>query len=210
MTGCKDVTDEGIEIVRKNFGKLKELHLEGIDGLTINSIPLLISTTTALEALNLAKCYQMTDAVLHALATRLQPVNKRVELRDLNMMGCTRLTDAGVGELLQKCTGLATLNFRFCTGVGGMAFSPLQTISLSSLTYLDVSGMKIHDLDLSWITGGCRNLKTLFLERIHTITNDSMSLISDNLHALESLSLNGCINIGDKGIFFFCLGIRKA
>ena len=104
--------------------------------------------------------------------------------------------------------GLATLNLRFCTGVGGMAFSPLQTISLSSLTTLKF-GMKIHDLDLSWITGGCRNLKTLFLERIHTITNDSMSLISDNLHALESLSLNGCINIGDKGIFF-CLGIRKA
>ena len=118
------------------------------------------------------------------------------------MMGCTRLTDAGVGELLQKCTGLVTLNLRFCTGVGGMAFSPLQTINLSSLTYLDVSGMKIHDLDLSWITGGCRNLKTLFLERIHTITNDSMSLISDNLHALESLSLNGCINIGDKESFF--------
>ena len=208
LSGCKEITDEGVEIIRKNFGKLRELQFENVDQITINSIPLLISTTTSLEKLNLAKCYQMTDAVLHALAIRLQPVGNRVDLTDLNMMSCTRLTDAGVGELLQKCTGLVTLNLRYCSNVGGMAFSPLQKTKLKSLTYLDVSGMEIHDLDLSWITGGCVNLKTLFLERIHTISDDGMSLISDSLQALESLSLNGCTKLGDRGLFHL-IGYQK-
>ena len=84
LSGCREVTDEGVEVIRKNFGKLKELQLEGVDQLTINSIPLLISTTTSLEKINLGKCHQMTDGVLHAPATRLQPVDNRVALTDFS------------------------------------------------------------------------------------------------------------------------------
>jgi hypothetical protein len=202
LSGCTDVTDQGIEILRKNFCKLRSLSLQGLKQITINTVPDLIYSTTALHTLNLGYCDQMTDAVLHALATRTQPNGvPPIALTDLNFAGCTRLTDAGVGELVQNCTGLVSLSLRNCKNVTGMSFSVLQKVRLPSLTSLDLSGVVLHDLDLSWIAQGCSHLTFLTLDRVKDITDIGLTVLVDYLSELRVLNLNGCVNIGDLGIY---------
>ena len=208
LRGCRGVTDEGIELVRKHFCRLGSLNLQGLAQISFDGVADLVTCTTTLHTLNLNGCVHMTDAVLHALATRMQPVGEKVPLTTLSMAGCTLLTDAGVGELLQTSTGLTLLNLANCTKVTGMAFSSLQKVGLPSLTSLDVSKLTMHDLDLSWVARGCTSLTSLTLDHVKDITDSGLSVLVDNLLELKRLDLNGCVQIGDQGVYHL-LGYAK-
>ena len=197
LSGCVEITDTGVDIVRRHFPKLRTLNLSKCRQITRNSVCPLIKTLKKCTSYDFSYCGELTDAILESFSFRCARVanvaasGEYVMLEDLNLSGCTRLTAAGVGPFLQSCSTLVTLRLAGCINVEGIGFAPMQEISQLHLFELDLSGMpQIQDVDFAWIVHGVPCCQKLWLDGMNLLTDKSIRMLCDVMPKLMLLSLN--------------------
>jgi DNA repair protein RAD7 len=93
-------------------------------------------------------------------------------LSTLILSGAYRITDSGVIEVLKRSTGLQTLGLPLCSRVEGRVIHCLPELT-----------PKLTSLDLSYCCG---------------IPREALALALSKLHQLESLSLDGIVDVDDE------------
>eukprot|EP00058_Branchiostoma_floridae_P017042 XP_002602530.1 hypothetical protein BRAFLDRAFT_281976 [Branchiostoma floridae] len=106
---CFRITDKGIEHLAKRCPKLRHISMAHCFSVSNRGIKQLSQNCPGIAELNVSGNFLLTDKALRYLAE-----SNTVSLRTLNVEGCTRLTDQGMGLLLQTCGRLERLNVRDC------------------------------------------------------------------------------------------------
>ena len=181
LTGCAEITDDGVEICRRHFPRLRVLSFSGCRQITRMSLCKLLKTTAKLTALDLSNCAEVTDAIFETLTFRAKrSPDDYPPLEDLNLSGCARLTAAGLGPFLQACTTLESLKLRGCKSIEGVGFAPMQERPQPILKTLDISGVVgLLDLDVAWIAAGAPRCRAMYLEGLTKLTDKGVELIVD-------------------------------
>ena len=214
VSGCNEITDTGIDIIRRHFPRIDSLSLSKLTQITRLSIVPLIKTLKKCRSYNFSGCIELTDAIMEAFtfsSTRcFGPTPEYVALEDLNVSNCMKLTAAGLGPFLQKCTTLVELKLQNCIGIEGIGFAPMQEIKQLYLHVLDLGGMpQIQDVDFAWICTGVPNCQNICLDSMSLLTDKSIKMLCDSLYNLTTLSLKGCINITDTSLFMIAGHVNK-
>ncbi|XP_066297965.1 F-box/LRR-repeat protein 2-like [Branchiostoma lanceolatum] len=106
---CFRITDKGIEHLAKRCPKLRHISMAHCFSVSNRGIKQLSQNCPGIAELNVSGNFLLTDKALRYLSE-----SNTVSLRTLNVEGCTRLTDQGMGLLLQTCGRLERLNVRDC------------------------------------------------------------------------------------------------
>lgn len=155
VTGCTEITDVGVNIIRRHFPKLQTLSMAKCNQITRLSVSPLIKTFKNIRNYNFSGCTELTDAVMESLAYRASRPDEYVELEQLNISQCFKLTAAGLGPFLHQCQTLIEFRLRDCSGMEGIGFAPLQEKRQPHLLVLDIGNMsQIQDVDFAWICQG--------------------------------------------------------
>ena len=171
------------------FPHLKAVTLKGFTTLTVLDKD---SVWSELQTLNLADCWNITDASVRAVARRCS------KLQSLNLAEQKNITDASVSEVARRCSNLQTLN------LGGYG-SKITDASVSevaqqcpNLRTLDLGYCKnITDLSVLEVARRCSNLQTLDLEECDKITDLSVLEVARRCSNLQTLDLYNCRKITD-------------
>lgn len=105
LSRCTRLTDEALLSLADNVPLLEGLELGGCTALTDVGFTALVPTLGRLSHLDMEECAEITNATLIALARG--PSARR--LRSLGVSYCENVGDAGVVEVVRKCTALGNL-----------------------------------------------------------------------------------------------------
>lgn len=159
------VGSESIELIAKQFPKLKKLRLAQthIDGTGTNALPGLSN----LEELDISECLKVNDE-------GLQPLAKMSHIKNLNLWRLN-ISDAGVASL----AGLTTLQ-RLNLDNTRLSDEGMQHLSdLKELTWLHLGSTQISDAGLSNLDG-LTKLKNLIVTRTN-VTKEGTETLQEKL-----------------------------
>jgi hypothetical protein len=103
----EQVDDEVLMTLTEHCQQLQYLDLNGCTNLTDESIIVMATNAKELKTVYLSGARFLTDTALHSLSTL-------PSLQDLNMESCTKISQAGVSNLIANCSTLRTLLLRHC------------------------------------------------------------------------------------------------
>ncbi|XP_031274852.1 F-box/LRR-repeat protein 20 [Pistacia vera] len=138
--GCRDISDESLKsLAAACKSSLKKLRMDWCLNISDSSMSCILTQCRNLEALDIGCCEQVTDAAFEGLG------EIELSLKFL-MVNCPKVTVAGIGMLLDRCTSLEYLDVRSCphvTKVGceeaGLQFPQCCKVNfLGSLNEMDV------------------------------------------------------------------------
>lgn len=181
LRGARCVSDVGVRVLGASLGSVLEffdcsfLHLltDGSDrGFGFEGLLALARDISALTALHLDGCFQVSTRVLTALS------KARVEFRELGLAGCPRLTVEGLGSL------------------AGANSHTLEKLNLASC------GDCISDAAVVAIARGAPRLRQLVLRDCERWGQVGARAIAQNCRWLERLDCTGCRSISDDAIAF--------
>jgi F-box/leucine-rich repeat protein 2/20 len=170
-----------------------------------------------LHRLDISESYRASDAGIHALSamprlaslilrnsalisdrslSSLSSGSTRISLRELDLSGCHRITDAGVA-CLREMQALELLSLARC-GSKITDLSSQRTISaMPSLRRLDLSWLpEISDHSLVDISRGCPQLQELLLTGCCLVSGLGAHAFSDH-PSLQALLLDKCAGVLD-------------
>ena len=207
-----NLTNRDVELVAENFVRLRLLCLNGNQAITdIGMSKVFTSLWNQLEQLEIQGCFKLTN-------TSLQRIGKCINLRNLNIGQCHKLSSSSImnevsqlpylemcglkglkqlkdnciAEIVKSCSCIQHLVLSQCT-----ALTPKSLIEVScalpSLRILDVSSCKdcVNDASLCALLANCTKLISLDLSSTH-VSNQSLSAISNSCFQLRELRLNFC------------------
>ena len=161
--GCNEISDTGVDIIRRHFPKLQTLLLSNCSQITRLSMVPLIKTLKHCRTFDCSGCTELTDAVMEALAFRCSRLDEYAPLEDLNLSSCPKLTAAGVGIFLQKCTTLITLKLRNCVWCRRNWFCSHARNCTALPASIRLGGnATIQDVDFAWICAGVPQCQCLW------------------------------------------------
>ena len=167
------------------FPHLKAVTLKGFTTLTVLDKD---SVWSELQTLNLADCWNITDASVRAVARRCS------KLQSLNLAEQKNITDASVSEVARRCSNLQTLNLYCYPSNPNITDTSVMEVArqCSNLQSLNLGGCdKITDASVSEVASGCSNLHTLDLADCDKITDASVSEVARRCSNLQTLNLGG-------------------
>ncbi|KAF1982522.1 RNI-like protein [Aulographum hederae CBS 113979] len=116
LADCTYLTDNAIVYLCGTAKGLKELDLSFCCALSDTATEVLSLGLPALTHLNLAFCGSaVSDASLRAIGLHL------LELKELSVRGCVRVTPTGVESVVRGCTGLEVMDVSQCRNLEGWA-----------------------------------------------------------------------------------------
>ena len=179
---CKDISDDAvINTLMAHCTSLRSLTLEGPyyrEFATDSAVAAMARMFTDLEELVLTGQEALTDVALRAMAVHLP------KLRLLHCDYCPGISDAGVIELVQKCTSLRSLNLSETpiTDAAGIAIGQnCPSLEVLCLNMAETGNTSITDRSLVAIARGCARLAYLGL------SGASLSIVG-----IEALVASGC------------------
>eukprot|EP00803_Ostreobium_quekettii_P005966 evm.model.scf_3229.1 EVM.evm.TU.scf_3229.1 scf_3229:8962-12843(+) len=127
----------------------------------------------------------------------LEAVGKLARLERLELHGCKRITDRGLGVLVPGARGLKALSLRDCWQVSDAGLSHVARIA--SLTTLDLHGCgRVTDVGLAHLTG-LKDLRELKLGHCREVTDQGLAAVR-RMTSLRRLDLVGCFRITSAGL----------
>ena len=183
-----------LEELSKKLHAVTELDCSESELTNLGLTALCPTLPTGLHTLNLAKCFDLTDAAIRKIAQYFP------NLTTLNLEGCRKSTK-GISAL-KNCSKLTSLNLSN-SDVKDEELIPL--VQALDLTRLDLSWCtNLSDKALSTVVKRCRRLTTLSLRGCRQLTDSWLTDFSPfflGKHiALTSIDLTECDNITDKGL----------
>ncbi|KAM6566642.1 hypothetical protein CsatA_025770 [Cannabis sativa] len=109
--GCRDITDESIQLLATACEfTLKNLRMDWCLNISNSSLSCILTKCRNLEALDIGCCEEVSDAAFECLTSRQSALTLKV----LKINNCPKITEAGIGRLLDKCNSLEYLDVRSC------------------------------------------------------------------------------------------------
>lgn len=187
----------------------------------------LCKSLPTLQHLDLGSCFAITDISVQAIAKNLKYLRYLrlawcKEVTDLGLLGIIR-NDSMVNHSQHgengkcRCTRKHNINTMFRSQYIGqvgqkLTVEELETLkkkknrniyslsNISGLTSLDLSSCsKLTDISIINAVQ-FKELKSLHLSMIHSLTDESLKSIANNNPSLEELALAQCYNFTDKGV----------
>ncbi len=182
---------------------LESLNLSGCYNLTDMALDsAFYRDILCLRTLNLSLCKDVSDNCLGRIATHCK------NLEDLDLGGCTKVTNLGLFFVSLGLKKIKRLNLRSCrqisdAGIGHLAGINSEPVALAtSLVDLGLQDcQKLTDESLKHISVGLTKLRRINLSFCVSVTDTGIKCLS-SLACLESLNLRSCDNISDIGIGF--------
>lgn len=166
LTGCRNISDDGIVAVCKHQSGLFSLDLRECPDLTNSALMSIASCMNQLRNLYMNKCKQISDNAVATVA-RLSMLQK-LDLSDCHLVSCTGLTK---GLCKPDITSLVTHLNLSCTDVGD-AFVEKACEMLPQLNHIDLgSCFKVTDVSVHAIARSLKYLRYLRLAWCSKITD---------------------------------------
>ncbi|XP_058834491.1 F-box and leucine-rich repeat protein 13-like isoform X1 [Topomyia yanbarensis] len=196
ISNCERISDYGIMtgIVGKRPRELHELYLSILNHLTDSTLYYMMVTFKNIQILDLDSTTNcVTDASIQYIACYLQ------NLKQLNVVACTKITDAGFTgiDLPQKTFAIWDIEETFSID------------RLKKLRILKVSGCyKITDFSLRYAFR-FMELKELSISRCPQISKPGIEKLVTSCPALEFLDLSECPNINDYCVELIAMHLKR-
>jgi len=212
----KQLTGVSCLEISKVCSTLQTLSFVNCTGLVSHGLsPLLQATGPRLININLEGCYLIENSTLHDIAVQCPHIQSVV------LNHCGKITDDGVGVLLQRCKNLTSLSVVNCVSITGSVFSsiPLDN-KLTNLDFTDC--IEISEKELTALVQRCKHIKTLkvsgknvtdqviqqlvvtspLIQQLSVTSGESLTDVSIQMLAgcshLTSLTLTSCKSITDN------------
>ncbi|KAL1247505.1 hypothetical protein QQF64_022881 [Cirrhinus molitorella] len=199
IEGNNRMTDSSLKALCRSSLKLREVQMSDCTRMTDASLKSL-GSLTKLCNLNVSGCIKVTDMGIHYITEG----PSAVELRELDLSYCPKLTDLFLKRISQKCSNLTHLRVCFCENLTDNGFECLD--NCASLISLDITGCKIHDKGLAAL-GTNHTLRKLTVAECVFITDNGIKMFCRQCHRLELLDVCQCVCLSDRAIralSFFC------
>jgi F-box and leucine-rich repeat protein 2/20 len=142
-------------------------------------------------------CFQLN---ITSIILRHQPINPAnvfliancfPNLQQLNLTGCSGMSDEGITHVLRICCNMTHLNLTSCNNVKlrGMNFEVLK------LETFDLSCSSADDETLYVISRYCRGLFQLSLQYNQNVTEKGVKHVVENCTQLREIKLEGCYKV---------------
>ena len=126
------------------------------------------------------------------------------ELRSFEIASCEEITPKGIIDILVHCPNLLYLNASRCDNLSNFSKDMSETalsIIFSELRYLDLSSCScLTDEDLQYFLTRTPSLEYLYLRQCDCISNVGIETIATLCPNLKEISLNDCVNVTDQGV----------
>ena len=127
-------------------------------------------------------------------------------LTSLSLENCFQITDGGLMSIVQACPDLQKFNLSGCMGISGTGFAVIGDYN-PKLTMLKVSGCRqIKAWTFMKLFEGCRHLMELDVSYCSKITDREIKLLSDFCTEVERLNLRDCCHVSDVGVLSLSQG----
>jgi F-box/leucine-rich repeat protein 2/20 len=225
LNKCKRVTDDTSEFLGLYCHRLVTLDLENCIQITDRTLKFIGTGCKYLEDLNISWCQNVTDKGIQLIAEHCLYLKTFVcegcegitsgcfsnlnedslaQLRVLNLMSCTNITDETVEDISQHCHVLEYLCLSNC-----------REITDRSLIAISQGSPYLKDLELALCSGltdagfvqlakNCHELERMDLEDCNQITDSTLHNLNIGCPQLSSLSLSHCELLTDNGLSEFC------
>jgi hypothetical protein len=198
---CRGFTEASIKAIIKRVPNLSRLNLSGCELVDDGALAVLALKARQLQHLSLRGCRLITDMGFKTLGER-PPAYK--PLLELDLSGCTGLTDKGLLALLRGTRHLVKLSLAGLTGLsdlGMMGFtSAMGSGTNPGLESLDLSGTRLDAAGFAWIAPGVPALKELLLDDCPRVGRQVLELIGEHVHGLVTLSVANCPGVVDAAV----------
>ncbi|MED6179791.1 hypothetical protein PIB30_004435 [Stylosanthes scabra] len=109
--GCRDVSNDAIKsLAAACSSSLKNLRMDWCLNLSDSSLSCILSQCRNLEALDIGCCEEVSDAAFQVISSE----EPGLGLKILKVSNCPKITVAGIGILVGKCSYLEYLDVRSC------------------------------------------------------------------------------------------------
>lgn len=204
---------------------LKTVKIQTCNGINTDAIQVLLKKNDVIEELALTSCKKLDDSVISVVAQYLGATLKVLNLRDLytlsnnslvqlanrcpliislNLHGCSRISDEGLNQIIEKCQHLKELDISYCTG---LQRSPASAcIAHLPLTLQELSLVGIMSDDSALLISALTRLtalKSLRLCGVPAVTDEALDEILCSIGpTLQKLDLSGGLMspLTDSGI----------
>jgi Leucine Rich repeat len=187
-----NVTDNTVRRIAAACTSLQSLHMIDMPQVGSDDTLATIGDISTLTDLQLCGLHRVSDTGIHALFKGLTPP----ALTTLNLQRCTKVTDASLQCIAQKCgPQLTTLLLEGSTGITDSGVKALAAAATGfDLHTLSLSRLGITDDGLRVLLRQCLNLQEMTLARCTRITEKCLQPLR-RLHKLKHLDLTGCKSI---------------
>ncbi|XP_073812196.1 uncharacterized protein [Musca autumnalis] len=174
---------------------LEKLYLTGCQQINTSGLKSFLQTQANLVTLDLADTLCVNDDCLSCI------VNALPQLQDLNVAGCSGITNAGA-ILLSNLIRLQNLNISRCDGIttDGLAQGIAKKLN-SVLQRLYMSNLIVCEEGIKCIARNCSELRVLNVGHcVNGVTDESVQCIVQHLRWLRELSLEDCFRLTDAAL----------
>ena len=197
------VTDRGVLALRQSNAYLTDLNVSG-SGVTDAALTMLMEGCKRLAVLSLRRCHSVTDKGLEAIGTAMK-VHKA--MRELDISGCRRVSDRGMLAMIASARDMTVLKAAECPGLSDlflMAYAS-RASSFVRLRHIDLTGVRIHDSGLGWLSQTAEYLTEVNLTRCADISEVGLRLLANHrgCRLLRVLRISGCSLMTDAGLAGF-------
>lgn len=152
LSGCKDVTDEGIKSLCENQKHLRTVEVKGCMEISGGALELVAQNLLHLEVLRLSKCRQLNDNAVRSLhCLKSLQVLDLSEIYQLTSVGLLKGLCHTVNEMLTH------VNFNCCSNVQD-SFIVSLCKSAPNLVHIDIGSTSVTDIGIQAV---CKYLKFL-------------------------------------------------
>ncbi|CAI9095946.1 OLC1v1031994C2 [Oldenlandia corymbosa var. corymbosa] len=216
LSKCSLLTHDAIDALADTLGSmLRELYIDGCQKMN-PTLTTAFKEFSNLEVLSVAESPYVSDDFLDRVMTMYTE-----NIKELDLAGCSALTDVSLRIIANACTSLRSLNISnldILTNDGLQYLADgcrqLQMLKLcrsnfsdeAIAAYLEASGKSLQELSLNSVTSVgpctafslakcCTNLSQLDLSWCRKITTEALGVIVDSCSSLKLIKLFGCSQV---------------
>ncbi|KAK6152567.1 hypothetical protein DH2020_012206 [Rehmannia glutinosa] len=196
VDGMKDIDDLGISAIARGCRDLREVLLRRRIGIWDRGVASLVKFAGNLRNLDLGFCTGVSD-------DGLESIGGLKYLEVLNLQGCWRITDKGLGFLAKGslCKKLRILN------LANMEITDCGLIYLKEMSCLEELNLAechmVTDISIEMVVATFSTLKKLILSWMFDVSDVAVSALARGCKNLEVLDLSGCGTVSATGICAF-------
>ncbi|KAL8705606.1 MAG: hypothetical protein Q9201_001293 [Fulgogasparrea decipioides] len=222
LTGCTQLTDQGVVSIVNGSNSLLALDITGLDAVTDHTLGAVAENCPRLQGLNITDCSKITDESLIAVAQSCRHL-KRLKLNnctlvtdgsvtavarecpamlEIDLHNCRQITDASITSLVSQGRQLRELRVAHCSLITDNAFLELpKHLAFDSLRILDLTAcFQLHDEAVEKIIETSPRLRNLVLAKCKDITDRSVHAITRLGKNLHYIHLGHCAQITDAAV----------
>ena len=222
LTGCVQLTDEGVCSLIYGSRSLLALDITGLDSITDHTLRAVSDNCGRLQGLNITDCSKVTDDSLVEVAEHCH------FLKRLKLNNCSLVTDESIMAVAHHCPYMLEIDLHNCRQVSNMSITALishgrqlrelrvghcklltdaafldlpKNLTFESLRILDLTNCEhLHDEAVERIIETSPRLRNLVLAKCKEITDRSVMAITKLGKNLHYIHLGHCAQITDIAV----------